>query len=70
VWTKISTTPIPDEEHGADGMLVMPTDITESKRAEELIRKSDTELQAVLDNSPAMIYMKDQAGRYIFVNRC
>ena len=70
VWAKISTTAIPDEEHEADGQLVMLTDITESKRAEELVRKSSSELQAVLDNSPALIYMKDQAGRYIFVNRC
>jgi PAS domain S-box-containing protein len=69
LWAKISATPIPDEENVTDGMLVMLTDITESKRAEELIRRSETELQAVLDNSPAMIYMKDQAGRYTFVNR-
>jgi PAS domain S-box-containing protein len=27
------------------------------------------ELQEVLENSPAMIYMKDPEGRYIFVNR-
>jgi PAS domain S-box-containing protein len=70
VWAKISATRIPDEQHGDDGMLVMLTDITESKRAEELVRKRSAELQAVLDNSPALIYMKDQAGRYIFVNRC
>jgi PAS domain S-box-containing protein len=44
-------------------------DSTERKRAEEQIRKSKTELQEVLDNSPALIYMKDQAGRYTFVNR-
>jgi len=70
VWTKISTAPIPDEQHGADGMLVMLADITESKKAEEQVRKSSAELQAVLDNSPALIYMKDRAGRYIYVNRC
>jgi len=70
VWAKISATPIPDEQNGADGLLVMLTDITESKRAEEFIRKSSAELQAVLDNSPALIYMKDRAGRYLFVNRC
>jgi PAS domain S-box-containing protein len=70
LWTRISTTLIPDEQHEADGMLVMLTDITESKRAEELISKSSAELQAVLDNSPALIYTKDQAGRYLFVNRC
>jgi len=70
VWAKISATHIPDEQHGADGVLVMLTDITESKRAEELVRKRSAELQAVLDNSPALIYMKDRAGRYLFVNRC
>jgi PAS domain S-box-containing protein len=70
VWAKFSTTAIPDELHAADGLLVMLTDITERKSAEELIRRSSAELQVVLDNSPAMIYMKDQTGRYTFVNRC
>jgi PAS domain S-box-containing protein len=69
VWAKIATSPIPDEEQGTDGMVIMLTDITESKRAEELIRKRSAELQAVLDNSPVLIYMKDQASRYLFVNR-
>jgi len=70
VWANISATLIPDEQSGADGLLVMLTDVTEAKRAEEFIRKSSAELQAVLDNSPALIYMKDQVGRYLFVNRC
>lgn len=70
VWAKISTARIPDEQHGTAGMLAMLTDITESTRAEELLRKNSTELQAVLDNSPASIYMKDLEGRYVFVNRC
>jgi PAS domain S-box-containing protein len=69
VWTKVSTTAIPDEQHGADGLLLMLTDITKSKHAEELVRKSTAELQAVLDNAPVLIYMKDPAGRYLFVNR-
>lgn len=69
VWAKLAATPIPDEQSGPDGMLIMLTDITQRKLAEEEIRKSRTELQEVLDNSPALIYMKDQAGRYIFVNR-
>lgn len=44
-------------------------DITERKRADRAIAKSKAELQAVLDNSPALIYMKDRDGRYIFANR-
>lgn len=44
--------------------------LNERLRAEEQALKSRMELQSVLDNSPALIYMKDQAGRYLFVNRC
>ena len=69
VWAKVSTTAIPDEQHGTSGLLLMLTDITKRKHAEELVRKSTAELQAILDNAPVMIYMKDPAGRYLFVNR-
>jgi PAS domain S-box-containing protein len=70
VWAKVSTTAIPDEQLGADGLLLMLTDITKSKQADELVRKSTAELQAVLDNTPVLIYMKDPVGHYLFVNRC
>ena len=43
--------------------------VAERLRAEEDAAKSRTVLQSVLDNSPALIYMKDEAGRYLFVNR-
>lgn len=69
LWVNLAATPIPDEQREPGGMLMMLTDITERKLAEEEIRKNRTELQEVLDNSPALIYMKDQAGRYTFVNR-
>jgi PAS domain S-box-containing protein len=43
--------------------------IAERLRAEDEALKSRTVLQSVLDNSPALIYMKDETGRYRFVNR-
>ncbi|HYV06322.1 MAG TPA: PAS domain S-box protein [Blastocatellia bacterium] len=43
-------------------------DITERKRAEDARRKSEQQLQAILDNSTAVIYLKDYWGRYILVN--
>ncbi|HSB08356.1 MAG TPA: response regulator [Blastocatellia bacterium] len=43
-------------------------DITERKRAEQALRKSEQQLQAILDNSPAVIYVKDNWGRYILIN--
>jgi two-component system, NtrC family, sensor kinase len=44
-------------------------DITPRKRAEQALRDSRELLQAVLDNSPAVVYIKDARGRYLLVNR-
>ncbi|HWO00664.1 MAG TPA: PAS domain S-box protein, partial [Blastocatellia bacterium] len=43
-------------------------DITERKRAEKALKKSEQQLQAILDNSTAVIYLKDYWGRYILIN--
>ncbi len=44
-------------------------DITERRQATEALRESQQLLQAIVDNSPAVIYVKDLAGRYILINR-
>jgi PAS domain S-box-containing protein len=44
-------------------------DITERKQVEEKLRESETRFRAILDNSPAMIFLKDTEGRYLLVNR-
>jgi PAS domain S-box-containing protein len=38
-------------------------------QAEEALRRSEARLQAILDHAPAVIYLKDSEGRYLFVNR-
>jgi PAS domain S-box-containing protein len=45
------------------------TDITARRRAEASLRESQTLLQAILDNSPSLIFVKDSGGRYLIVNR-
>ena len=45
------------------------TDITERRRAEEAVRSSQRLLQAIIDNSTAVVYVKDKACRYLLVNR-
>jgi two-component system cell cycle sensor histidine kinase/response regulator CckA len=44
-------------------------DITERRRAEAERRASEERLQAIIDNSPAMIMVKDLQHRYLLVNR-
>ncbi|TAN63566.1 PAS domain S-box protein [bacterium] len=39
------------------------------KRAEEALNKTNAMLSAILDNSQAVIYLKDEAGRFVFVNK-
>ncbi len=43
--------------------------ITESKRAEEMIRAGRRQLFQVIDTVPHMIFAKDSAGRFLLVNR-
>jgi len=40
----------------------------ERRRAEEALRESEKRLQAILDNSPAIIFLKNTEGRYLYVN--
>ncbi len=44
-------------------------DITERKRAEEALRESEGRLAAFMNHSPAVIFIKDQDGRYQYINR-
>jgi PAS domain S-box-containing protein len=43
-------------------------DITERKRAEEVMRASYEQLQSIWNHSPAILFIKDHLGRYIDVN--
>ena len=44
-------------------------DITERKQAEDVIHASEIRLRAIMDNTSAIIYLKDSQGRYLMINR-
>ncbi len=44
-------------------------DITERKKAEEALQESQQMLSAIINNSAAVIYVKDLQGRYLLANR-
>ncbi len=51
------------------GIVINARDVTERRLAEEALRESQENLQAILDNTTAVIYVKDAGGRYTLVNR-
>jgi PAS domain S-box-containing protein len=57
-------------QSGGESLIVASiVDITERKRSEAAVRERDELLRAVMDNSAAVIYMKDREGRYLMINR-
>jgi PAS domain S-box-containing protein len=59
----------PDEKGPQTYCRIALFDITERKHAEEVRRKSEERLRAIMDNSPALIFLKDLEGRYVQINR-
>jgi len=51
------------------GQIVVQTDITERKLAEQELGKSQEAMRALADNLPVLISFKDSEGRFIFVNK-
>ncbi len=41
----------------------------ERKRVEEALRESEARFKDFMDNSPAMAWLKDEQGRYVYVNK-
>jgi PAS domain S-box-containing protein len=65
-----------DEYGKLAGMQFIVKDITDQKRTQSELERSEMErkeyqqrLQSILDNSTALVYMKDTQGRYLFVNK-
>ncbi|HEY9835264.1 MAG TPA: histidine kinase dimerization/phosphoacceptor domain -containing protein [Stenomitos sp.] len=47
----------------------LQNELLERQRVEQALRESETKLQAILDNAPAVIYLKDLQNRHLMVNR-
>jgi PAS domain S-box-containing protein len=54
---------------GSPILLAVWRDLTDRKRAEAALRESEERFQAFMENSPTVAFIKDDAGRYIYVNR-
>ncbi|MBI2221200.1 MAG: PAS domain-containing protein [Acidobacteria bacterium] len=61
--------PIRDDQGRPRYLLGISTDITERRATARVLAETQQRLQAVLDNSPVAIFIKDLEGRYLLVNR-
>jgi PAS domain S-box-containing protein len=65
----VSMKPVRDESGEIVFVIAEGHDITERKQAEQGRQESEERLQAILDNAPAVIYLKDAKGCYRLINR-
>src|SRR5258708_228686 len=69
VWVLLSGSLVRDRSGKPLFFFSQIQDIGERKRVEAALRESDKKFQALLDNSPNMIFLKDIDGRYLLVNK-
>ena len=69
-WLRTSKIPLRAADGRVIGLLCTYEDITEHKRAEEALRRSESFLAGVVDNVPDMVFVKDARDlRFVLVNR-
>ncbi|QIN82147.1 PAS domain S-box protein [Rubrobacter tropicus] len=67
-WFVGRVTPFPGA--GEPRVVVAHEDTTERKLAEEAIRESEERLDAILQNTSAVVYLMSPESRFVHINRC
>lgn len=62
-------TPIKDAENNTLGIVLIFRDTTREHALREDIAKNKRDMQAIMNNTPAIIYIKNIDGKYIFINK-
>ena len=68
-WVEAIGRVLLDESGAAQRAMGVCVDFTDRKAADDALKSGEARLQAILDNTTAVIYMKDVQSRYITVNR-
>jgi PAS domain S-box-containing protein len=64
-----SAAPIRNQENKILGMVLIFNDVTEKYRLRQSAAQSERLLRSIMDNSPAIIYVKDRQGQFSYVNQ-
>lgn len=65
---QINASPLYDESGEINSVLAQSNNITEQKKLDEDLRKSQTQLSAIFNNARDMIYLTDAEARFVEVN--
>lgn len=68
-WESASISPITNTKGVITHFVAVKEDVTERKLIMEALQESEEKLKSILDNTTAVVYVKDIPGRYTFINR-
>ncbi|HEU6448011.1 MAG TPA: PAS domain S-box protein [Verrucomicrobiae bacterium] len=68
-WADVVISAVHDDGGKLLGFVKVLRDLTEHRRIENELQENRALLQSILDNTPAVIFLKDCEGKYLFVNR-
>ncbi len=68
-WASTTASLIHDADGNPIGQIGITKDITENKAAEDKLRAREAQLSGILDNTSALVYLKNAEGRYLLTNR-
>ncbi len=68
VWTLVSATPVIDEQGEFKGSFAMVTDISDRRKVEEALRKSESLLTNIIEQSPFSMWISDAQGTLQRIN--
>jgi diguanylate cyclase (GGDEF)-like protein/PAS domain S-box-containing protein len=67
-WANVVITPVRDQTGHLLGFAKITRDLTERRSATQRLESSEARLHAFMNHSPSLMFIKDLAGRYLYVN--
>jgi PAS domain S-box-containing protein len=61
--------PVRDGHNKVYGICNISTDISDRQRVETALRESEQRFQSFMNNSPTIVFIKDEQGKYLYLNR-
>ena len=69
LWYEVSISPIRDKKRAIGGRVITIMDISERKRTETLLQKSEARYRQIVENAGDIIYRTDANGYFTYVNQ-